>query len=543
MAFNPLDRISLSGTDWAVVALYIAVTLGAAAWSKLGRKESVEEYFVAGRSMKWIVVSVAMFATLFSSISFVAIPGEAYQNGLLFSLLLFGGAIATPLAVWLFVRFFFLSPTFTAYEYLELRYNLAVRLLGGGIFIVIRVLYMGVVYYACARLFESLVGWPPLVTIVAVGLFTIAYTTTGGIRAAVFTDVAQAAVLVLGIGVILWKVLSLAGFDAWAIYQYAAAHGRGFGALGESRFYELHLSDRMNIWLLLHASITVPMHHMACDQLTVQRLLASKGYKEAQRAANVNAFASVPLVFMFWMVGIGLFYFYGTQPDQKPPGLTSDHVLGYFISTQLPSPIPGLITAALLAALMSTISSVVNSCATVIYKDGLLRLNVLRPGYRHEMLTCRSLSVLAGLIGLGLAVLLTMGGQGIQSSVLEVSSIWAGLWGVLLPAFLYGVLVPRISGQGMFVGILLGGGLSLFLPYMLYYNVPAENRVGFTWIALPGALTAWLVPLLISMVWPNRKPVTGLTLRTLARAKPPAFAEVEAVPAVVGKSPGATLSV
>lgn len=511
------SHISLSYLDWIIVAVYTSIAVGIAVWSKIGQRDTVEEYFVGGRSMNWLVVSISIFATLFSSISFVAIPGEAYQNGLMFSLYLFGGALATPLAIWMFLRFFFHSPSFTAYEYLEKRYDLSVRLLGAAIFTVLRLIYMGTVYYAVAKLFESLVGWPPMVTVVVVGLITISYTVLGGVKAAVFTDVAQALIIILGIGAILWKVLSLAGYDVFAIYQFAATHGKGYEPLATAHFYGLHWSDRINFFFLIQGVIFSPIINMACDQLTVQRLLASKGYREAKRATLFNAFTSVPIVFMFWMVGIGLFYFYNSGSIRLPAGMTSDHIMGYFINTQLPSPLPGLIVAALLAALMSTISSVVNSCATVIFADGLMRMNIIQKGDPREMLICRSLSVLSGFVGLGIAILLIIGGQGIQSSVLEISGIWSALWSMLLTAFVYGVLAPRVSARAMFIGMSIGCFFSLVLPYALYYAVPAENRIAFSWIGFPGGMLTWIVPMVISLFWPNRKNLRNLTLWTLEK--------------------------
>lgn len=520
-------QISLSVWDWLMVVFYTGLTLGVAIWSKYRQRETVEEYFVGGRSMHWLLVSISIFATLFSSVSFVAIPGEAYEHGLMFSLFLIGGALMTPVALWMFLRFFFHSPSFTAYEYLEKRYDLSVRFVGAMIFVTIRIIYMGTVFYAAAKLFESLVGWPPLMTVTVVGLFTIGYTVTGGIKAAIFTDVAQAAIIILGIGIILYKVLALAGFDVLAVYQFAASHGRGFEPLLTREFYGVHWSDRINLFFLLQGIILTPIVSMACDQLTVQRMLSSKGYKEAKRATLFNAMTSVPIVFMFWVVGIGLFYFYNAGGARLPEGMTSDLVMGYFINTQLPSPIPGLIVAGILAAMMSTISSVVNSCATVVYSDGLSRFGMIKSGSPREMLVCRSLSVVAGFAGLGVAILLVLGGQGIRSSVLEISGIWSALWNMLLAAFIYGVLVPRVSGRAMLIGILIGSVVSLALPCILYYAVPAEDRIAFSWIGVPSMAIGFIVPAVLSIFMPNRKNLKNLTLWTLEPKTPAAPAPQE----------------
>src|SRR4051812_20056831 len=228
MGTSQAGGISLSRFDWGAVLLYLAATAGIALWTRLRQRETSEDYFLAGRSQGWLIVSVTLFASLFSSISFVAIPGEAYHGGLIMSLLLILSPLAAPLGVWLFLRFFFLSPSYTAYEYLERRFNAPTRVIGALLFCVTRLIYSGVIYYAAAELFRSLVGWPPLVTILVIGSFTVVYTTVGGMKALIATDVMQVAVLVIGIGSVLLKVLSVSGFDVAAIYAHAAATGRGY---------------------------------------------------------------------------------------------------------------------------------------------------------------------------------------------------------------------------------------------------------------------------------------------------------------------------
>lgn len=514
-------QVSLSLFDWSAVVVYLSLTAAIALWATRGQKGG-EGYFLAGRSMGWIVISIAVFATLFSSISFVATPGEAYKNGLMLATLSYGQILFMPLAIWLFLRFFFLTPTFTAYEYLERRFSLPMRLIGSAMFMLVRLLYSGVVYYAAARLFESLVGWHPLLTITAVGLFTVAYTVTGGMKATILTDVMQTIVLFVGISVLAGKVLSLSGYDLGAIYQYASERNHGFEAFADPRFYRIHWQDRLNFWILLMHSVLTPLVSFSADQLVVQRLLASKGYKGAVRASVSNYFVGIPVGLMLWLTGIGLFYFYGTQPQKLAPGVGPDHILGYFIHTEMPSPIPGLLVAALLAALMSTVSSVVNSLATVAYRDWLVRLRWTVPGGRNEMLLARLLSAGMGLAGIGIAAALVLASEGITSSVFEISGIWANLWIVLTMAFLLGVLVPRVSGPAMLGGVLAGGAVNLYLPYAWYYAIPAEERISFMWLSYPGMLLALGVPLLLCLVLPNRKDLKGLTLWTLEKRSEPA---------------------
>ncbi len=529
MAPSPLHL-----SDWVVIAVYMGITIGIAVWSKFFQKETSEDYFLAGRSVPWFLASLAIFASLFSTISFVSVPGEAFGNGVMLSLNSWLGFLFYPVAIWLFLRFFFFLPTFTAYEYLERRFNLATRLLGSGIFTVVKLIYAGIVFYAAAVLLEVLVGIDPTTTIIVVGLVTVAYTTLGGMKGVILTDAMQACVIVLGMGAILFILLSSAGFDVAAIYRYSAEHGKGFDAVASPEFWRFDLHDRYSFWLLALYLATSPLVALSCDQLVVQRLLTVKGYQGAVRATYSSLLIGLPVAAIFWLVGLALFYYYGHRPGQLPEGMAADQVLGFFIRTATPAPVPGLIAAAALAALMSTISSVVNSVATVIYRDGLVRLGVYREGGVHEINICRALSAVAGLVSVGLALLLRYGGSGIQSSIFEVAGIWAGLWVVLMTAFLLGVLVPRVSGRAMMCGLAVGGAVTLLLPYLLYYSVPAGERVSFNWMGTPGMLISFVLALGLSFLWPNRKNLSDLTLWTLARKKEPAPEPVGLTPAQEG---------
>ncbi len=127
-------RSNLTGLDWIVVSLYVVATFGVALLVRRGQSTG-EDYFLAGRKTGWFLVGVSMYATLFSTISFVAMPGEGYRNGMLLGLNSVGYFLFTPLAVWLFLRFFYRAGTFTAYEYLGRRFGPSTRALGSLVFI------------------------------------------------------------------------------------------------------------------------------------------------------------------------------------------------------------------------------------------------------------------------------------------------------------------------------------------------------------------------------------------------------------------------
>lgn len=543
------QTVSLTASDWATIALYVGATAGIAAWSRWreyrrrGEATGSEDYFLAGRRQNWAVVAVTLFAATFSTISFVALPGEAFGHGLTYSLGLYITPIVTPLAVWLFLRFFFLSPSYTSYEYLERRFSPAMRVAGAGLFTLSQLIYGGVVFYAASQLFDALVGWTPWKTVVFVGGFTVLYTTVGGMKAVIATNFMQALVRVLGIAIVLFALCRAIDFDLAGMWRFAHANDHAYNALGRASFYKPDLHTRYNAWVMLYIIVTGALMSVSSNQLMVQRLLTTTGYRSARRSAIMNTLQAIPLVGIFYVVGLALFFYYrGLHPERLPAGLKNDHVIGHFIATELPAPVPGLILVAVLSAMMSPISSVVNAVATVVYRDGIARVGWAEAGGPRELTTCRLLSVAAGAISVGVALgLLALDAlnPGQSNPVIEINGIWGSLGGVLLAAFLIGVLAPRVSAGPMLVGSAVGATLTLALPWRLYYSVDPAQRISFAWLGVPGFAATLVLPVLLSLVWPQRKDVTGLTLWTIRRDRRADVADdAPAVPAVAPASAG-----
>jgi sodium-coupled monocarboxylate transporter 8/12 len=508
--------MNLNWGDWAAVAVYFAATF-AIAWRAKARQTNAVEYFLDGRRTHWLIVSVSLWATLFSTVSFVAMPGEAYKNGVLFSLYSVGYFLFTPLAMWLFLRFFYDTKSFTAYEYLERRFDPRVRALGAVLFLGARLLSGATVFYAAAKVFETLVGWDARATILVVGVFTIYYCYIGGMRAIMLTDVLQAVIILLGLACVLAKLLVLVGFDIGAVWHYASAQGKTFGRVTEPEFFSFDPHVRFSLWVWLTLSLLGPLNNYGTDQLVVQRILSTNSYANAKRAILVKTVGTLPISMMFYFVGLLLFYYYHRVAD-APPKVEADQVLGYFINQHLPSPVPGLIVAALLAALMSTISSTVGSLSTVTTIDLVQRFN-RKPVAHEQVLRLGKWCTLAGgAITLALATGLVYAGKQTETTVLEVDKVAGSLWGVLLVVFLAGVLTRWATARAAFVALLVGIGMNATLPWFFYYGTPPAERISFAWVGIPGIVVAALVVLVGSRL-DARKPgnLAGLTWLTLSK--------------------------
>ena len=509
-----MPQVSLSAMDWVVVALYLVLTIGIALHVRLGQK-SASDYFLAGRSMPWLVVSISLYATLFSTISFVAVPGEAFRNGTLMSLNSIGYAVFTPLAVFLFLRFFFQAGTFTCYEYLERRFNGTTRTLGSLVFLATRAIYGATVFYAAAVIFEALVGWDAMTTIVAVGAFAVAYTAIGGLRAVMITDVLQTVVLLTGLVAVFVKLAALTGFDFSGVWGYAQAHDLTFGRTATAEFYSFDPHVRYTLWTCLALSIMNPLSGYGADQLVVQRLLASKSYAAAKRAVWLKTIAVLPIMAAFYFAGLMLFFHYGTK-GALPEGFEADQVMGFFINQHLPAPLPGLIAAALLAALMSTVDSTVNSLSTVTCIDLLGRVGWMPQDDAAQVRLGKWLTLAWGVVVVGFAALLTRASQGVETTVMEVQAVWASLWGVLLVVMLAGVLTRWATARAATWALLAGMALNLSLPWVLYYGTPPEARISFVWVGMPGAMVAAVVIVLFSLLDGGRAGVSSAARETIS---------------------------
>ena len=493
---------TLTPIDWCVLAAYLLATFGIAFYVRVGQR-TASDFFLAGRSMHWIVVSLSLYATLFSTISFVGVPGEAYKNGVLTWLKSLGYALFTPLAVWLFLRFFYTSSeTFTAYQYLERRFDGVTRTLGSLVFLVARALYGAAVFYAAAQVFHRMTGWAPEAAIVAIGLFAVAYTSIGGMRAVMITDVVQTVIIVAGLLAVFWKASSLIDFDYSGLWNFTIEHEHGFSRIASAEFYSCDPYQRYTFWVLLLMAVMMPMQHYGTDQLVVQRLLASKSYEQARRAIYLKTAFTPVLMAMFFGVGLLLFYYYGSFAA-LPEAVTVDQVMAHFIVTELPSPLPGLIAAALMAALMSTVDSTVGSLATVTCVDLLGRCGILGNDQSRQILYGRVLTLLWGVVIVVAALMLTWASKGRRAIVFELISVWGALWSVLLVVMLCGVLTRWATPRAASCGLACGMVVNLVLPWYLYLGTAPEHRISPFWVPVPGALVTLAIVVAISLLYPN----------------------------------------
>ncbi|MEA1951917.1 MAG: sodium:solute symporter, partial [Planctomycetota bacterium] len=221
--------------DYLAMVAYLGGIVAMGAYFMLRQKDT-DDYFLGGRSIHWFPVAISMFASLFSAVSYIAAPAEAYNNGMMLFIKSACVLLGVPAAVILFVRFFRRLSLTTAYEYLERRFDLKVRLMAAGLFLLLRSFYLGVVLFASAVALQPATSWPLWFSIGLVGIVATLYTTLGGMKSVIWTDVVQFFVLLGGILLVLGMLAARNEGGVAGIWSYARDHDHTFNQISQPSF-------------------------------------------------------------------------------------------------------------------------------------------------------------------------------------------------------------------------------------------------------------------------------------------------------------------
>lgn len=483
-----------SWLDYTLFGVYLAASVGVGLLSARGSK-SLGDYFLAGRGMNSILVAMSILAALFSGISYLAGPADVYKNGFAFAYVVLAFFIATPFTtIWMLPKFY-QSRFFTAYQFLEERFSLPVRLMASGLFIFRVALWLAAATYAPALALEKVTGLPLWITIIASGTLTTLYTALGGMRAVIWTDVMQLMVLFGGQLLIVLVAIGKIPGGLPAVWETAVADGRMDLSLSFS------LSERVNLWAVLLAAAFLHLVQMSTDQVSVQRYLSAGSLKEAQRSLWIKLGFILPVLVLFYGTGLVLYVFYKTHGDPLAVGLIAkeDQILPYFVVTQLPAGLPGLLIAAIYAASMSTISAGLNSLASATVVDFKQRLSHAPEGTQAQQVShARWITVAYGIVVMALAFAVSvMPGNLVES----VNTIIGLIGGPLLGLFFLGMFTQRADTRGALIGCL--AGFVVLLGLLLYQNgvftaTKPAVLVSFIWFSLLGCLVTMSVGLLVS---------------------------------------------
>jgi len=300
----------VSPLDWAVLVLTL---LGIVAWGSWRSRgvHSTESYLRAGKDIRWWTIGLSVIATQASAITFLSVPGQAYQDGIGFVQFYFGLPIAMVLLSAIALPVYHRLNVYTAYQYLEQRFDRPTRQLTALLFLVSRGLASGLAIYAPALVLSAVLGWPVLWTNFILGAVTIGYTVAGGSRAVSRTQTAQMAVIFVGLLVAFGVAISQLppGFS----------FGQGValaGALGKLQGVDtsLRLDTRYTLWSGLLGGLFVQLAYFGTDQSQVQRYLAGGPLAESRRGLLMNGLLKVPMQLFILFIGVMVFVVYQLSP-------------------------------------------------------------------------------------------------------------------------------------------------------------------------------------------------------------------------------------
>lgn len=438
--------------DWLVVALYF-LGLVAIVWWSSRQQKTTADFFLAGRNAGWFVVGTSLFASNIGSEHIVGLAGNGATSGMAMAHYELHAWIMILLA-WVFVPFYYRSGVFTIPEFLEKRFDSKTRWILSVVSLIAYVFTkVSVTVYAGAIVFEALLPeiqnafWiGALTTVILTGIYTI----FGGLRAVIYTEVAQTALLLIGSACITWIGLNKLG--GWGELQAACAENKEQFVLWRP------MSDPDFPWLgILIASPVIGIWYWCTDQYIVQRTLAAKSLRDARRGALWGGFLKVWPVAIFLIPGlIGWALHQRGElaiPLKADGGLEGDQVFPQLVSNLLPVGLRGLVVAGLLSALMSSLASLFNSCATLFTVDIYEKL---RPGKSDAQLVkvgriATGIVVICGIIWI--PIMKAMAGGGIYKYLQSVQGYLAP---PITAVFLLGLFFKRINAKGAKVGLIAG---------------------------------------------------------------------------------------
>jgi SSS family transporter len=292
--------------DWLVVVAYIAWAVIDGLRRSKGT-DKVDGYLLANRSLPWWAVGLSVMATQMSAVTIVGTTGQAYLTGLRFIQFYFGLPLAMIILSMTVVPFFTRAKVYTAYEYLERRFDVRVRSLAAFLFLIGRAFSLGVTLAAPAVVMSAILGWTLPVTVLAICVPMILYTTVGGVQAIAWTDVKQMFIVVggmsLAVVILLYGILPHVGFGQ-------ALHLAGMTGRLQAVDFRVALNERYTFWSGMIGSLFLMLAYFGCDQSQVQRYLTAKSVDEARQSLLMSAYVKIPLQLLILGTGVLVFVFY-----------------------------------------------------------------------------------------------------------------------------------------------------------------------------------------------------------------------------------------
>ena len=506
--------------DGAIIVVYLMI-LSAIGFYFSKRQKNLDDFFLARHSMAWFPVGLSLMAALNSGIDYLMQPSSVGKYGVVLLLGTSSWLMLYPWVAKVTLPFYRRLNSYTAYEYLERRFDVRVRTLAATIFLLWRLGWMGTAMYVpCLAVSAATGGRLPLIPmIVGLGCIVTLYTMLGGIKAVIWTDVTQFCIMFGGLAATVAIVLMNVPGGLGEIWSTAQAAGKtslaipipGASEAGFLTRIGLFLKQDITIIGILISTMVGRMAVYTSDQVMVQRLQTTRTVRGARQAFVINAVGDALWMFGLGFVGLALFTY--TRTHGLPAGFKPDEGLPYFMSRVFPAGVIGLVIAAIFAASLSSIDSAINSCTSVVVIDLYNRLFMKRQakdqdaspdGQRAQIRVSRIATVIFGVIGIVLA-----SNVGRIGDLIEIANKVIQLFtGPLLGIYFLGMFTQKARGGGVLIGGAMGAAMSVYIAFW--------SPLGFLWPTVMGFLTTYMLGYALSISQgPAPKSGISLTFRSV----------------------------
>jgi len=488
----PESSLDIPVIDLVIIVVYLLGIMALGIFCSRRSRSSSNEYFLAGRSLRWVMVGAALFATNISTIHLVGLAASGYNEGLVWGNFEWMASFCLILLGLVFAPFYFKNRISTLPEYLEKRFSPASRTFLAFMAVMGALLiHIGMSLYAGAAVFQGFFGVDVIYSILIISVVTSIYTVLGGLKAVVVTESIQTLILLVGaVAVTMFAILALPdhGIHSFEEFKQALKPGQ------LSMIHPIHNAEgRLNELSWLSVLLGYPIlgiWYWCSDQTIVQRVLGAKTQRDAQIGPLFAGFLKILPVFLMVLPGV-----IGYALFKDVIGEDSNQTLPVLINKLIPPGLKGLIAAGLLAALMSTIAGALNSCATLVAKDIAKRI---RPDIKDQAQV--KIGQVSACVVMILAIFWSTQGDKFTSIFEAINKIPLCFAPAITCVFFWGVFWPRGTQQAALITLIIGftvGGIDFALDLPLF----GETKVITDIVGIPFMLQAWWLFCFCSVVF------------------------------------------
>jgi len=452
------------------------------------KNRNTEDYFLGGKAIPWWAAACSIYATMLSSLTYVALPAIVYQTNWILLVGIWMLVVVAPIGIYIAMPFFRRLNIYSAYEYLSQRFSHAVRVLASVMFALFHIGRMGVVMALTALALSAVTPLSPAECVLIMGGLCLVYCTFGGIEAVIWTDTVQTVVLMLG--AVLCFVIIILNIDGGMATFIQVGFDNDKFTLADTRFSLSGITE-LTLWVVVIGGIGQNLSSYIADQAVVQRYLVTPDEQSAARSIWANAVIGLPGALLFFLNGTGLYVYYKTQPEKLDLTIQIDQIFPSFISTELPVGIAGLIIAGVFAAAQSTVSTSMNSVATTLIVDVFKPANAIK-SERTEIHWARAITFIVGAIGTAVGLIFI--DPAIRSLMDEYFKIIGMFMGALGGLFILGAISTRANTLGAVMGLCSGVAVMLSAWKFGWANGYIYASLGITTCVVVGYITSLLSP-------------------------------------------------